>query len=189
MSDTEFLYGVMAKLVFAFGVCLYGSAAVLTFVLNETRLVKVEPLPRNKWIGLVAGWIALAVCVPHAAVVSPAFLLPFLWPIAIIVPILGFFFVDYPAARALGGILILMGYYLVHYTFDFRTPGFPVLAVAGWLIGIAGIWISGKPCSMRDYLRLAGRSRSFRLSCGAAWSIAALLSLWALIMTGTGGAA
>ena len=189
MSDIELLHGIIAKVVFAMGACLYGFAAVLTAALNEARLEKVESLPRNKWIGLVVGWIALAVCVPHAEVVAPAFLHPFLWPIAVIVPILGFFFVDYPAARSLGGGLILMGYYLVHYTFDFRTPGFPVLAVIGWLIGIIGIWISGKPCAMRDYLRLAGRSRSFRFSCAAGWGVAAVLSLWALIMTRTGGAA
>lgn len=189
MNNVELFSILMARVVFAAGVLLYGAFALLTVLLNEERLAKIEPLPRNKWIGLIGGWIALAVCVPHAAVVSPAFLLPFLWPIAIAVPVLGFFFVDYPAARALGGILILMGYYLVHYTFEFKTPGFPVLAVAGWIIGVAGIWISGKPCSMRDYLRLAGRKRGFKYSCTAAWAGLALLSLWALIMTGHGGAA
>lgn len=189
MNDIELFSKLVAEVVFASGVLLYGAVAVLTALLNGQRLEKIEPLPRNKWIGLVGGWIALAICVPHAAVVAPAFLLPFLWPIAIAVPILGFFFVDYPTARALGGVLILMGYYLVHCTFEFRTPGFPVLAVAGWMIGIAGIWISGKPCAMRDYLRLAGRRRSFRYICTGVWAAASLLSLWALVMTGRGGAA
>ena len=113
--------------------------------------------------------------------VSPDFLLPFLWPLAVVTPILGFFFVDYPAARAVGGLLILQGYTLVHYPFDLVLPGFPVLAVTGWLAGIAGIWVSAQPWAMRDYLRLAARSKIFRLTGSLLWGAAALLGLGALI--------
>ena len=103
-----------------------------------------------------------------------------------LMPLLGFFYVDYPAARAVGGLLILAGYSLVHYTFDFRTPGFPLLAVAGWIAGIAGIWISGKPCAMRDYFRMAAEKVWFRRLCAAFWCVGALLCIWALVMTREG---
>ena len=175
------------RISFCAGIMLYLSAALLTLAATPERIGKFETLTRNKWICLFGGWIALALCVPHAVVVSPQFLLPFLWPLAIVVPVLGFFFVDFPAARALGGGLILLGYALVHYTFDFRTPGFPVLAILGWLTGIAGIWISGKPCAMRDYFRMTSGKNWIRFLCCALWGVAALCALWALIMTREGG--
>ena len=175
-----------ALVTFASGLLLSVAALFLTLYAVPGRVTFPERLPRNKWIGLFGGWIALALCVPHAVVVSPAFLLPFLWPIAVAVPLLGFFYVDYPAARAVGGLLILAGYSLVHYTFDFRTPFFPLLAVAGWIAGIAGIWISAKPCAMRDYFRLAAEKVWFRRLCAAVWAVGALLCIWALIMTREG---
>ena len=177
---------VWAMVTFASGSLMALAALFLTLTAVPERVAKLEKLTRNRWIGLFGGWIALALCVPHAVVVSPAFLLPFLWPIAVAVPLLGFFYVDYPAARAVGGLLILAGYCLVHYTFDFRTPGFPLLAVAGWIAGIAGIWISGKPCAMRDYFRMAAEKVWFRRLCTACWSIGALLCIWALVMTRDG---
>jgi hypothetical protein len=187
MVDPSISQIFWARSAFLSGILLFLAAGVLTFGALPERVTKFESLSRNKWIGLFGGWIALALCVPHAVVVSPGFLLPFLWPLAVAVPLLGFFFVDYPAARAAGGVLILLGYSLVHYTFDFRTPGFPAFAVLGWLTGIAGIWISGKPCAMRDYFRLACGSKPFRLACGTLWSLGALMSLWALLMTREGG--
>lgn len=176
-----------ARSAFVSAVFFFGALAGLTACTVPARLEKIEPLPRNCWIGLAGGWIALALCVPHAAVVSPDFLLPFLWPLAVVTPVLGFFFVDYPAARAVGGLLILQGYTLVHYPFDLVLPGFPVLAVTGWLAGIAGIWVSAQPWAMRDYLRLAARSKIFRLTGSLLWGAAALLGLGALIASFGGG--
>lgn len=175
------------RTAFFSGILLYLSIGILTFAALPGRVKTFEALSRNKWIGLFGGWIALALCVPHAVVVSPAFLLPFLWPLAVAVPILGFFFVDYPAARAAGGLLILLGYSMVHYTFDFRTPGFPAYAFLGWLTGIAGIWVSGKPCAMRDYFRMTAEKGWFRILCGVLWCLAALAAAAALITTNSGG--
>lgn len=184
MISVETVQFFAARLTFAAGIFLFTLLAVLIFLSSKERLPRFEKLPRNKWIGLFGGWIALALCVPHAAVVAPAFLIPWLWPIVVIVPVLGFFSVDYPCARALGGLLILLGYYMVHFTFEFRTPGAPLLAVAGWLAGIAGIWISGKPCAMRDCLRLCAVRKEFRWGFAVFWAAEALLALWALVMTG-----
>ncbi|MBR7139891.1 MAG: hypothetical protein IKD44_10130 [Lentisphaeria bacterium] len=188
MFDVDIPQILWGRIAFCSGILLFLFSSFLTFAAIPERIGKFEAFARNRWIGLLFGWVALALCVPHAVVVSPQFLLPFLWPIAVIVPILGFFFVDYPAARALGGVLILLGYSLVHYTFEFRTPGFPLLAFIGWFTGIAGIWISGKPCAMRDYFRMAGSKKWFRLLCCGLWGAAALSALWALVMTREGGA-
>lgn len=187
MISVEVMQLLGARITFAAGVIVFLLIGCLSFLATQERQHFWEPLARNKWIGLFAGWIALALCVPHAVVVVPEFLLPWLWPVAVIIPVLGFFAVDYPAARALGGGLILLGYYLVHFSFEFRTPGFPVIAVAGWLSGIAGIWISGKPCAMRDYFRMLALRKGMRRAACAFWGAEALLALWALVMT-KGGA-
>jgi len=178
MSDLQ-----IGRIVFICIAATGCATAVFTSVLCENLLQRCEKLPRNRWLGMFFGWIALLLCVPHAAAVSPEFLLPYLLPMAIAVPILGFFWLDYPFARAWGGILILLGYYFVHSTFECHTPGAVLCAVAGWLIGILGIWISGKPCAMRDYLRLCTRSTLWRRIFAFFWYAAALLGIWALAMS------
>ena len=187
MNNSEMIEFFCARITFIAGVLVFAAVAVATLLSKPEKLSFSEPLARNRWIGLFVGWFALVLCVPHAVVVAPAFLIPWLWPIALIVPVLGFFSLDYPAARALGGAFIFLGYYLVHYSFDFWTPGGAVIAVAGWLTGIAGIWISGKPCAMRDYFRITARRKSIRFICAAFWGVEMLLALWALVMT-KGGA-
>ena len=131
----------------------------------------------------VIGWIALALCVPHAAVVSPGFLVPLLWPLAIVVPILGYCFVDYPLARALGGAAILGAYYLVHKSFELHTPCSGAIAVLAWIFGIAGIWVSGKPCALRDWIRLCARSGVWRGVSGGFWVVFALALFWGALLT------
>lgn len=81
--------GVLSALVLA-------AAAVWCFRLNPANLSKYEPWPRNRLAGLLIGWAVLAVCVPHAAVVSPGFLQPLLWPLAVVAPVLCYFYVGLP---------------------------------------------------------------------------------------------
>ncbi len=152
--------------------------AVWTFRLSPQNLSKFEPWPRLKTPGMILGWIALLICVPHAEVIVPAAFLPLLWPLAILVPILGFFYVDYPFARAFGGCVILGAYYLVHKSFELHTPGAPFLAVLGWVTGLAGIWISGKPCSLRDWIRLCAGKPLWR-NCSAGFLTVTALALLA----------
>ena len=100
---------------------LFALFAAWTFRLSPGNLSRFEAWPRRRLPGMLIGWAALAICVPHAEVVSPGFLVPLLWPLAIAVPILGYFFVDYPLARALGGISILGAYYFIHKSFEFSA--------------------------------------------------------------------
>ncbi len=162
---------------------LFAAVAVWTLRLSLENLSRWEPLPRYRLPGMLIGWVALMLCVPHAAVVSPGILVPFLWPLAIVVPILGYFFVDYALARALGGIAILGAYYFIHRAFDFHAPLAGVLTVMALLFGIAGIWVSGKPCSLRDWIRLCARNRSWRMVSVACWSVWALALFWGAAMT------
>ncbi|MDR0931745.1 MAG: hypothetical protein LBM70_01825 [Victivallales bacterium] len=156
---------------------------VWTVRLAPGNLERFESWPRAKAPGMIIGWIVLALCVPHAAVVSPGFLIPLLWPLAIGVPILGYFFVDYPLSRALGGAAILGAYYLVHKSFELHTPMFGVIALLSWILGIAGIWISGKPCALRDWIRLCSRSRFWKFASAGFFAIMTLALWWGAALT------
>ena len=145
--------------IFLAGALAFGAAGAWTLLRNLGNLPAAEKLPRNRAAGLVLGFAALIWCIPHAEVVSPAFLLPLLWPLAVAVPILAYFSLDYLTARAVAGLMILYGYQIVHTAFENRVPGTPVLAVAAWLIGIAGIWVSARPYALRDWIRRVSSSR------------------------------
>ena len=162
---------------------LFALFAAWTFRLSPGNLSRFEAWPRRRLPGMLIGWAALAICVPHAEVVSPGFLVPLLWPLAIAVPILGYFFVDYPLARALGGISILGAYSFIHKSFEWHTPLLGALVVPAWIFGIAGIWVSGKPCALRDWIRLCAGSKTWRSVSAAFWCILTLALFWSAAMT------
>ena len=165
----------MARFVLGIAAAIAAVQGVLLWISTPERLPRLEPLPRNRAAGLILGYIALVMCVPHAEVVSPDFLVPFLWPIALIAPWVCAFYVDNPTARAVGGLMILLAYEVVHRTFECRFFGAPVCAAAAWLFGLAGIWLSGYPSAMRDALRLAARRRGFRIGAACGFGVLALL--------------
>lgn len=162
---------------------LFLCFTVWTLCLSPDNLPRRESLPRRRLPGMLIGWAALALCVPHAAVVAPGFLVPLLWPLAIVVPVLGYLFVDYALARALGGIAILGSYYFIHKSFEWHTPFAGGLTLLAMLFGIAGIWVSGKPSALRDWIRLCARSRSWRTISAGFWAILALALFWGAAMT------
>lgn len=123
--------------------------------LNQENLKRFESLPRNRYFGLFAGWFGLIWCIPHAQAVAPQFLIPFMWPIALIAPVAAFFCLDYMTARAFGGLLIIISYEALHQSFALALPLAGVIAVLSWILGACGIWISGIPYSFRDAIRLA----------------------------------
>ena len=94
MNNSEMIEFFCARITFIAGVLVFAAVAVATLLSKPEKLSFFEPLARNRWIGLLVGWFALVLCVPHAVVVAPAFLIPWLWPIALIVPVLGFFSLD-----------------------------------------------------------------------------------------------
>ncbi len=147
------------------------------WTLNAEKLPCWEKLPRNRPYGVVLGLAALIWCIPHARPIVFDWMVPWLWPLAIGGAILGYFFLDYLFARATGGLLILLAYYFVHGTFDFHTPGAAVLAILYWLVGIAGICISGKPCWMRDSLRAVCTRKRVRWCVGGFLMLVGIVTL------------
>ena len=145
-------------LTFGLGAAGCGVLAYLLWSVTPENLHRREAWTRNRVWGLVLGYVVLVSCVPYAQVVAPDFMQRFLWPLALIMPPVCAYFVDYPNARAIGGALILVSYLAVHYGFDLELPGAPVLTVLAWVVGIGGIVMSAQPWRLRDEFR-AGRLR------------------------------
>jgi len=169
---------IAAAVFITAGIFAAGWAGILLAASPE-RLPALEKIPRWRIPGFIIGQIALLICVPHAAVVAPAFLLPWIMPLALIVPWLAVFFVDYAFARAFGGMVILLAYETVHRSFDLSLPGGKVIAVAAWIFGIYGIWLSGYPPLLRDSIRKAAAGKRFRYLATAAAGIPALIFFYA----------
>ena len=151
------------------------AAGIFFLHLNEKNIKKMESLPRNRVFGMVAGWFALIWCIPHAQAVAPGFLLPFMWPLALAVPVVSFFCLDHMTARAVGGLAIILAYEALHRSFDLALPLAPLIAVLSWLLGACGIWISGIPYHLRDAMRLAAGKTAMRLLFGLSLIACALI--------------
>ena len=148
-----------------------GVLAYLLWATTPENLPRREAWTRNRLCGLVLGYAVLIPCVPLARVVAPDILLPWLWPLAIVLPPVCAYYVDYPNARAIGGALILLSALTVHGGFDLELPGATALAVLAWIVGIGGIWLSAQPWKLRDWFRAGAKRRRI---------LAAVLTLFAL---------
>ena len=98
-----------------------------------------------------------------------------MWPLALAVPVISFFCLDYMTARAAGGLAIILAYEALHRSFDLALPTAPAIAVSSWILGACGIWISGIPYHLRDAIRLAAKKTSLRLLMGLALIACGLL--------------
>ena len=158
------------------GGILQFAAAIWCSKLTQEKLPANEKLPRNRLAGAILGLAALLICVPHAQVVSPAFLQPFLYPLAVVIPVLSFFFLDHCLARAIGGIMILWAYYWINISFARQSSILYLIAPAAWIWGALGIWISGKPWALRDWIRNVSTNGKWRCSSIVILIIFAVLS-------------
>ena len=171
----------LATAIYFAGTVAFTLIAVWTLRRTPENLPAAEKLPRHRLAGAILGMAALIWCIPHAAVVAPGFLLPWLWPLAIVLPVLSYFHLDYLLARSVGGLAILGAYYYIHLSFDLHSPGAPLLAVLAWIFGLGGIWVSGKPCALRDWIRAGARSSRWRIGSAAfLWLLAAVLLVSAI---------
>ena len=165
------------------GCGIFAFLAVAYFTASEKNIAKLEKFTRNRVIGLIVALPALAACVPHAQIVAPGILQNpvLLWALAIAIPVLSYFYIDFYTARALSGAVIILAYDIIHYAYDWQIPGAAVITVAAWIFGFGGIWGSGKPSSLRDSFRLAAEKKLFaRIAAGVSAIIAAVF-LWTLI--------
>jgi hypothetical protein len=142
----------------------------------------MEKLCRNKVVGLALSLPCALLCVPLAVPVSPGFLQIWLWPLAIVLPLLCYFHIDYYASRGLAFMLILWAYDVVHGAFELKIPAAPAVTVIALLLGISGIWLAAKPCLLRDIFRKAAVSKRWKYIMFALSVPGGLTSLYMLIM-------
>ena len=155
---------------------LFSLAAAVCAVLiplicaREDRLATLERLPRARKPGMVLTAAVILWCVPNIApILEPgSSLLNWLYPLAILSIGLCIYFLDYLFARALAAFLILAAHYFLKESFAARVYPFSVfLAVALFLLGIAGILIGAKPYWFRDWIRLLFRCPWVRFGSAA----------------------
>ncbi len=158
-----------------------GAFSVWYATSSEDKLAGREKIARIRWVGIVFGIPALIWCIPHAGAVAPDFLIPLFWPLAIAVPVAGYFVLDFIFSRVAAGWAIILGYQLVHLSFEGMIPGHTVFAIVGWLLGIGGIWVSGIPRHFRDAARLAARNASFRIAMTICFAAAAVIALYGAV--------
>lgn len=157
-------------------------AAVITLHTGTGNLSVREKLLRNRWFGAAAGGICLAVCAYYLELIFPMRISGIWYCLALLFTVLSFFQLDHLSSRAFSGILIMSGYMLVHYTFEYQLTGQPYFAVCGWLLGIGGIWGSALPWAWRDLLRKCAVKKAWRKSISALLFAAALVLALAQIL-------
>ena len=161
---------------------LYAAVAVVFFQTRSENVPQREKWCRDRWIGLLLTLPAALYCVPLAQPVTPLFLLPWLWPMALILPLLCLYLIDYYASRGLALWMITAGYGMIHSTFEWHVPGSGAVAVLQWLAGIAAIWISAKPCLLRDLFRKSAENVKLRYVLSIAAAVMSLAALYSGIM-------
>ena len=160
----------------------YTAGAVLFFRMTPERIPGAEKLCRSKLLGIILTLPAALQCVPLAIPVSPGFLIPWLYPLAIVMPVLSYFYLDYYASRGLAFLLILASYDIIHAAFELHLPGAAVVTVIMLLLSIAGIWIAAKPCTLRDIFRKAAKSKTWKRCAAVCGFTGAGCALYMLIM-------
>lgn len=166
----------------AAGTLLAGALTYLVLTVTPQNITCCEKLCRNKIAGLVIALPSLLLCVPLAQPVSPSFLLPLLYPIAVIFPILCFFQIDFYAARSYAFFMILLAYEIIHGAFVNRIAAAPLLTIAALMMGSGGIWLSAQPCLLREIFRKCANSKKWKYSTVAVTILMALLSFYTLVM-------
>ncbi len=178
MSVERFIFEMIS------GAVIFAALGCGFFLASEKTISRLEKLCRNKVAGLVIALPALISCIPHAQIVAPGILQnpAVLWLLALAIPVLSYFYIDFYTARAIGGAIIILAYDLIHVAYEEAFAGAAVFTIAAWIFGFAGIWISGKPCALRDWFRLAARKNSFKIASAAAAFFCAVLFLAALFI-------
>ena len=169
-------YKIYILALFACGIASL-AIAFWAFKMNDKKLPDWEALPRNSKIGVVLAFFCLLWCVPHAKPIVWTWMLNYLYPLVVTFTILSYLYLDYLFSRAVGGFFILLTYYFVHQAFTFHTPIMGIFSIACWCLGILGLFFSGKPHLMRDFIRKLAKSSKMRYGTSAYFLFFGVLSL------------
>lgn len=177
MNDLNFYIGGL--LLFSV-ICATGG--VFTLLLNDSNISRWEKVARWTVGGGILALIDLLWCVPNARPIVWDWMLPLLYPLAILFTVAAVVLLDYLFARAVGGFLILMAYWLLHDSFTFHTAGSPVFAIFCFILAIGGLFFSGKPYLFRDLMRKVAGKKSWKYSVFVYLVLFSVFSLVAAII-------
>ncbi len=135
---------------------------------NEGTVPAREKLARCVSLGTALIFIDFLWCVPISQPIAPDFIVPYIWPLAFILTAIGYKFSDFHFARATGGFLILTSSFFLTNLWAFGTPESSIIAkffaLFCILLGIAGLFISGKPYLFRDWFRKFAKTPKLKLA-------------------------
>ena len=161
---------------------VFALLAYLLYCTTGTNLAEREKLCRNNPAGLILSLPCALLCVPLAIPVSPDFLVIMLYPLAVILPVLCYFYIDFYAARGLAFFLILWAYDTVHAAFEIHIPGAAAVTITALLWGSAGIWLAAKPAALRDLFRKVSVDKKWKFPAAIAAAAGSLIALYVFIM-------
>ena len=162
---------------------IFGALTCLLAKVSPQNIGAAEKLCRSRVAGLLIALPCTLMCVPLAIPVSPGFLIVFLRPLALALPILAYFHLDYYASRAWAFALILGAYDVIHGCFDRHIPWSGTVTLIMLLQTVAGIWFSAKPYLLRDLFRRAAQSPRWRTAAAVSTALFGAVSLYVLIVT------
>jgi len=173
-----FLYGYfmfISDKIFPFSMILLaflaGFFAIIILKSGSEKLPVLEKIPRSRLWGTFLGVFVLLWCAMESRpLVSDSFQ-KYLIPLAIFSTWLGYMFLDYLLARALGGFLILLAHYYLFESFALKTPLNPLFPILCFIMGTFGIFISGKPYLLRNLIRRTLSDRKWKSATIAALAI------------------
>jgi hypothetical protein len=135
----------------------------------------LDRLPRNRWLGyalviLDLAWVAYEVQhLPLGNLEGLKEYLPYLTPLAIL--LVAFFMDELLAARAFGGLLLLLPIPVLDAAFLHPSPWRLVLVAVAYAWAVAGMVIVLAPYRLRQLLHLFGEGRALRLRATAGFAV------------------
>lgn len=147
--------------------------------LNKNNLPRWEKLSRNKTAGTILAVLGLLWSALHTKPLMSPSVHPFLIPAVFLCAWLSYLLLDYLFSRALGGMFILLAHYFLYESFALKSPFLSFFPLLFCLIGIAGIFLCGKPHLLRDLSRKVALEKYWKQ---ATVFILCLYSIFTLIL-------
>lgn len=138
------------------------SAVVLALSFAATAAVRKSPsaaqkLPRMRAVGLLLGAAVLTWCAGEGALMLPSSWAILAWVLLPVTIVSSWLFLDFPLARSIGGLLVLLANYAIQHCFAYYCAwrGFYTVIALAW--GIAGLALIAWPWRLRDLLEWSSK--------------------------------
>ena len=109
-------------------------------------------IPRNRTLGLAVGLLVLCWGARDGAAMLPASYTPWCWAAVPAAALLCHFFLDYTAARSLGGIMVMLANYMIQHAFAEDVCCRILYGGVSLIWGLLGICVIAWPWWLRDAL-------------------------------------